>query len=269
VELEIWWQVVRRRWWVGGTPGESQRPSAHIYRRPYLPRGASDALDPSSPSDNSETRGGIVCFRCDRGECIALVCRVDIVGWEIASLLLRNTKELDAIVTALDGEYVVPKPGGDLLRDGSSALSDREEYTRSLPTGCPPPEPGPAGKRGRRNNPPAPRRQYIAVVKCGPTASGDGVDAVVLRWAGAIDVLFRPSSLAYVIIVVVGTGDQGVGERETVAAVQRFLDRIPVSIEQIERLRYDRCGTEGRATATATVPTSVEYCWAVHLVHKM
>jgi len=41
---------------------------------------------------------------------------------EIALLLLRNTKELDAIVTALDGGYVALKPGGDLLRDESSVL---------------------------------------------------------------------------------------------------------------------------------------------------
>ena len=41
---------------------------------------------------------------------------------EIASLLLRKTEELDAVVTALDGGYVKPKPGGGLLRDGSSVL---------------------------------------------------------------------------------------------------------------------------------------------------
>jgi magnesium chelatase subunit H len=41
---------------------------------------------------------------------------------EIATLLYRSTEELDAIVTALDGGYVLPNPGGDLIRDGSSVL---------------------------------------------------------------------------------------------------------------------------------------------------
>lgn len=41
---------------------------------------------------------------------------------DIISLLSRNTEELDAVVTALDGGYVPPKPGGDLLRDGTSVL---------------------------------------------------------------------------------------------------------------------------------------------------
>ncbi|KAG7350999.1 cobaltochelatase [Nitzschia inconspicua] len=41
---------------------------------------------------------------------------------EVASLLHRSTEELDAIVTALDGGYVLPNPGGDLIRDGSAVL---------------------------------------------------------------------------------------------------------------------------------------------------
>ena len=41
---------------------------------------------------------------------------------DIVSLLRRNTEELDSVVTALDGGYVPPKPGGDLLRDGTSVL---------------------------------------------------------------------------------------------------------------------------------------------------
>ncbi|KAL3906436.1 MAG: hypothetical protein SGILL_009271, partial [Bacillariaceae sp.] len=40
----------------------------------------------------------------------------------IAQLLHRSTEEADAIVTALDGGYVLPNPGGDLIRDGSSVL---------------------------------------------------------------------------------------------------------------------------------------------------
>lgn len=41
---------------------------------------------------------------------------------EIAKLLSKNTEELDSVVNALDGGYVLPAPGGDLLRDGTSVL---------------------------------------------------------------------------------------------------------------------------------------------------
>ena len=41
---------------------------------------------------------------------------------QIVSLLSRNTEELDGVLTALDGGYVLPAPGGDLLRDGIAVL---------------------------------------------------------------------------------------------------------------------------------------------------
>jgi magnesium chelatase subunit H len=41
---------------------------------------------------------------------------------DVALLLQRSTEEMDAIITALDGGYVLPNPGGDLIRDGSSVL---------------------------------------------------------------------------------------------------------------------------------------------------
>lgn len=41
---------------------------------------------------------------------------------EIAKLLSKNTEELDSVVHALNGGYVLPAPGGDLLRDGTSVL---------------------------------------------------------------------------------------------------------------------------------------------------
>jgi len=41
---------------------------------------------------------------------------------QIVSLLSRNTEELDGVLTALDGGYVRPAPGGDLLRDGTAVL---------------------------------------------------------------------------------------------------------------------------------------------------
>ena len=41
---------------------------------------------------------------------------------EIVSLLNRNTEELDGIMNLLDGGYIPPAPGGDLLRDGTAVL---------------------------------------------------------------------------------------------------------------------------------------------------
>ncbi|KAG2494735.1 hypothetical protein HYH03_007247 [Edaphochlamys debaryana] len=40
----------------------------------------------------------------------------------IRSLLLRNTEELDGVLQALGGGYVLPEAGGDLLRDGTGVL---------------------------------------------------------------------------------------------------------------------------------------------------
>ena len=37
-------------------------------------------------------------------------------------LLCRNTEELDSLVSALGGGYVLPEAGGDLLRDGPGVL---------------------------------------------------------------------------------------------------------------------------------------------------
>jgi hypothetical protein len=52
----------------------------------------------------------------------------------IRGLLARNTEELDGVLRALGGEYVLPEAGGDLLRDGAGVL----------PTGDAPADPGPA-----------------------------------------------------------------------------------------------------------------------------
>ncbi len=41
---------------------------------------------------------------------------------EIVSLLNKNTEELDGILNLLDGGYIPPAPGGDLLRDGTAVL---------------------------------------------------------------------------------------------------------------------------------------------------
>ena len=41
---------------------------------------------------------------------------------DIRDLLRRNTEEADGVVRALNGEYVLPEAGGDLLRDGAGVL---------------------------------------------------------------------------------------------------------------------------------------------------
>lgn len=41
---------------------------------------------------------------------------------KIVELLKKNTEEMDAVMIALNGGYVKPCPGGDLLRDGTSVL---------------------------------------------------------------------------------------------------------------------------------------------------
>lgn len=41
---------------------------------------------------------------------------------EIVGLLGKNVEEIDAVLNALNGGYVKPAPGGDLLRDGTSVL---------------------------------------------------------------------------------------------------------------------------------------------------
>lgn len=40
----------------------------------------------------------------------------------VRQLLRRNTEELAGVMTALDGGYVLPEAGGDLLRDGPGVL---------------------------------------------------------------------------------------------------------------------------------------------------
>lgn len=40
----------------------------------------------------------------------------------IKGLLHENTEEMRSILRALNGEYIEPQAGGDLLRDGSGVL---------------------------------------------------------------------------------------------------------------------------------------------------
>jgi magnesium chelatase subunit H len=43
-------------------------------------------------------------------------------AYSIATLLDQSTEEIRSVIVGLDGGYIKPKPGGDLLRDGPSVL---------------------------------------------------------------------------------------------------------------------------------------------------
>lgn len=58
---------------------------------------------------------------------------------EVVRLLSKNTEELDGVVSALDGGYVKPAPGGDLLRDGTSVLPTGRNIHALDPFRCVPP----------------------------------------------------------------------------------------------------------------------------------
>ena len=52
---------------------------------------------------------------------LSLCCSVE-EAVTIAGLLDRNTEELGSLLRALNGEYVLPEAGGDLLRVGAGVL---------------------------------------------------------------------------------------------------------------------------------------------------
>ena len=60
---------------------------------------------------------GLVLLRSD-----TFVVRRARDALQVRALLERNSEELDSFVKALNGEYVLPEAGGDLLRDGPGVL---------------------------------------------------------------------------------------------------------------------------------------------------
>lgn len=40
----------------------------------------------------------------------------------IRGLLEQNTEEISSVLRGLNGEYILPEAGGDLLRDGAGVL---------------------------------------------------------------------------------------------------------------------------------------------------
>jgi magnesium chelatase subunit H len=72
---------------------------------------------------------------------------LDCEAMEIASLLDQSTEELDSVVRGLNGGYVLPAPGGDLLRDGKSVLPTGRNIHALDPYRMPSPS---AWRRGQR-----------------------------------------------------------------------------------------------------------------------
>ena len=64
---------------------------------------------------NTQSTGGA---EMQKGSSLAAVQE----GFEVRELLEQNTQELDSFIRALNGEYVLPEAGGDLLRDGPGVL---------------------------------------------------------------------------------------------------------------------------------------------------
>ena len=65
----------------------------------------------------------------------------------IVSLLGRSSEEIDSIVEGLDGGYIHPAPGGDLLRDGTSVLPTGRNIHALDPYRMPSPSAWARGKR--------------------------------------------------------------------------------------------------------------------------
>jgi hypothetical protein len=51
---------------------------------------------------------------------------------EVRRLLDQNTQEIQSVLKALNGEYVLPEAGGDLLRDGPGVLPTGELFDMCL-----------------------------------------------------------------------------------------------------------------------------------------
>jgi magnesium chelatase subunit H len=86
------------------------------------PAGSSGGASPAAPAASPERRADAEAALEEAGR--------------IRDLLMRNTEEIDGVLAGLEGRYVPPEAGGDLLRDGPGVL----------PTG----DWRPAGGRGGR-----------------------------------------------------------------------------------------------------------------------
>lgn len=97
-----------------GTPSEpSRRPIS-----PFI--GEANERSPS-PSGLSEPRGDALGEAPGEARG-AEFCRLLLDALRVCQLLERNTEELDHLLDGLDGRYIPPAPGGDLLRDGPGVL---------------------------------------------------------------------------------------------------------------------------------------------------
>lgn len=140
---------------------------------------------------------------------------------DIASLLGRSTEELDNIINALDGGYVPPAPGGDLLRDGTSVLPTGRNIHALDPYRMPSAS---AWIRGQRAAEEILRQHQLA---------NDGAypETVAVTLWGLDTIKTRGESIAIVLALV---GAEPV--KEGTGRVVRF-DLIP--LEQLGRPRVD------------------------------
>jgi len=96
----------------------------------------------------------------------------------IRGLLARNTEELDGVLRALGGEYVLPEAGGDLLRDGAGVLPTGAGWPRA----CSPPvladsglDPGCVSPRTRARLDASRQRAicaHLSLFRCGTQPGG-------------------------------------------------------------------------------------------------
>lgn len=128
-------QVIESRWFSSGlhTLGEPPSPEALAgYLEAYFgdrlgetgkfPEAVQAAL--ASGADRSQVGAAYLQAMQQYGDDIRLRPPVELLDQavQIRDLLNQSTDELENLVRGLNGEYILPAPGGDLLRDGPGVL---------------------------------------------------------------------------------------------------------------------------------------------------
>ncbi|PNH01730.1 Magnesium-chelatase subunit H [Tetrabaena socialis] len=148
---------------------------------------------------------------------------------EIRSLLLQNTQELDGVLRALGGGYVLPEAGGDLLRDGTGVLPTGRNIHALDPYRMPSPA---AMARGSAVAAAVLQQHLDAAVAGGDAAAvGRLPETVAVNLWGLDSIKSKGESVA-VVLALVGA----VPVREGTGRVARF-ELVP--LEQLGRPRVD------------------------------
>lgn len=139
----------------------------------------------------------------------------------IVSLLSRSTEEMDNLLTGLDGGYIPPKPGGDLLRDGPAVLPTGRNIHALDPYRMPS---ATATVRGRR---------AAAEIIRQHVAQNDGVfpETVAVTLWGLDAIKTRGESIAIVLDLV--------GARPVKEGTGRIVRYELIPLEELERPRID------------------------------